>query len=585
VSNNPVSIKLHDLISAARAGKLADVIGREAELGRLVRALLRPTHHHVVLVADPGTGKTSLTEALAVRLARGNYGPLEPKIFRLDTEPIMGLLIGGDSLRSCLAALRQAAHQLGPAIIVVEDIQLLASDDPSRLELTLALLRALAPHPGIRLIVTTTTTAYHHIFQPDYSFNRSFDALELTAAGAAAAIRMVEQAVPRLEQTHHQRIAPEAVEQAVAFGARFGRGRSNPDAAIRLLEETGVKVSLDGRDHLTARDLQDVVSEREHLPIADLQSSDNGDLADLEPQLQRAVVGQLPAVRAIARTIVRSQLGLGDTTKPRGSFLLLGPSGVGKTETAKALTRIVYRNPSALVRLDMSEYGEPHAAVRLIGSPPGYVGYEEGGQLTGAVQREPYSLILLDEIEKAHPKLFDLFLQLLDDGRLTDSSGRTVDFTETTVLATSNAAAQEIAAAAAAGIDVHSPGFMQTTLMPILLRGFRPEFINRFDAILVYQPLGLPQLVALAQRELTRLGTRLERLGITFAVPDETLARLLVPGYNPLFGARPVKRLITTHFETPVADRLIRRELAGPITITGAEPWINGHWVGEGATR
>jgi ATP-dependent Clp protease ATP-binding subunit ClpB len=202
------------------------------------------------------------------------------------------------------------------------------------------------------------------------------------------------------------------------------------------------------------------------------------------------------------------------------------------------------------------------------------VGYEEGGQLTGAVSREPYSLILLDEIEKAHPKLFDLFLQLLDDGRLTDSGGQTVDFTETTVLATSNVGSHEIANAMAAGTNVHSGAFMTDTIMPLLLRTYRPEFINRFDAVLIYEALGEAQLVRLAQRELTRLAKRLERLGVSFDVPDATLAAFLRPMLNPLFGARPVKRMVAQHFETPIASQLIAGTLEGPITITGAEDWL-----------
>lgn len=580
--STPVALKLHDLISSARAGKLHDVAEREVELSRLVRILLRPTHHHVALIADPGMGKSSLIEALALRLHHGHYRPLQPKLYRLSTDPIMSLIVNGDSLRQCLAALSQAAAKLEVAVIVIEDIQLLAANDPTRLELMLALLQALAPHPGIRLVVTTTNTAYHRLFRDNYSFARTFDALELSTPTTEAITHMVDTRVPRLELENRQSITPEAVEQAIAFGDRFGRGRSNPDAAIRLLEEVCVKAGLEGRSRVDAHDVQDVVAEREHLPVADLETTERDNLATLEPELQTAVVGQAPAIRTIARTIARSQLGLGDATKPRGSFLLLGPSGVGKTETAKALTQLVYHNPSALVRLDMSEYSEPHAAIRLIGSPPGYIGYEEGGQLTGAVAREPYSLVLLDEIEKAHPKLFDLFLQLLDDGRLTDSQGATVDFTETMVLATSNTGAQEIAAAASAGIDIHSQAFLQNTLLPLLMRTYRPEFINRFDAILVYQPLSLDHMVSLAQRELTRLATRLERLGISFNVANETIAVMLAPTLNPLFGARPVKRLITTRFETPIADKLIKGELTGPLTITGVESWIGG--VGEAIT-
>jgi ATP-dependent Clp protease ATP-binding subunit ClpC len=575
----PVKIQLHDLISAARSGKLNDIVKRDQELSRLARVMLRPNNHHVAIAGEPGVGKTSLVEGLALKLHRGHFRPLKPIIYRLNPDPLMALLVNGDSVRTCLNALSEATKQLESAIIVIEDIHLLATDDPSRLELTMALLQAIASHSGIKLIVTTTADAYRQTFSGDYIFNRMFDELALTTPSEDEAKVMVEYAVPRLEAQNHQLIEDEAIAEAVKFGKRFGHGRALPDAAIRLLEETCVKVTLDAQSLVTAADIQDIVAERERIPTRDLETTQRDRLAGLEESLKLSVVGQPRPLQTIARTIAKSQLGLSDPSKPRGSFLLLGPSGVGKTETAKSLAKLVFDNPSALVRLDMSEYAEAHSGVRLIGSPPGYIGYEEGGQLTGAVAKEPYSIILLDEIEKAHVKLFDLFLQLLDDGRLTDSSGRTVDFTETLVLATSNAASEDIAYAHASGVDVHGPEFMNQTILPTLMRSFRPEFINRFDAILVYQPLGEAQLVALAQRELATLSQRLSAVGVTFDVTNETLADMLRPLANPLFGARPVKRLIATQFETPLATKLISRELVGPITITGMEPWLTPELV------
>jgi ATP-dependent Clp protease ATP-binding subunit ClpC len=572
--STPISIKMIDLISAARSGRLSDVVERDAEMSRLVRLFLRPTHHHAVLVAEPGTGKSSLIDALALRLSLGHYRPLEPKIYRLSTEPLASLMVQGDSLQPCITALTEAASKLGPSIIAIEDIQLLAADDPGRLELTLSLLQSLAALPHIRLVTSTTESAYRRVFSDDYLFNRLFYALTLTPPDTTSATRMVEQATPALERLNHQRIETAAIEEAVRFGHRFGHGRALPDAAIRLLEETCVKASLDGQDIVTPQDIKFVVSERERLPLADLDTDLKDQLVDLEPRLQQSVVGQTPAIRTIARHLAKAQIGLTAPNRPRGSFLLLGPSGVGKTETARALAKIIYSGSGALIRLDMSEYSEPHSAIRLTGSPPGYIGYEEGGQLTGAVMREPYSLVLLDEIEKAHAKLFDLFLQILDDGRLTDSQGRTVDFTETMIMATSNTGSYEISEAAAAGIDVSSPQFVQKTLLPILLQTYRPEFINRFDAILVYQPLSESHLVALAQRELTELTGRLSSVGITFNVADTVLLDMMRPDLNPLFGARPVKRLVVNRFETPLADLLIRRRITGPVVITGTESWL-----------
>jgi ATP-dependent Clp protease ATP-binding subunit ClpA len=571
----PVAIKLIDLTAKARTGRLGDAIERDSELARIVRLLMRPTRGHVALIGEPGSGKTQLTEALAYRRHRGRFGALTPNIYRLDTAPIMSLLINGDSLRGCLEAIAQATAKLANAIIIIEDIQLLATDDPGRLELTLALLESLTSHDGIKLIATTTPAAFQRTFSADYTFNRTFDSIELADPEPTAAERMVEHAITRLEAYHHLRITPEAIAASVEFGSRFKHNRALPDTAIRLIEEACVKASLEAAEHVTKATLQEVVAERERLPLADLDAARSPDLAGLEGKLQQAVVGQATAIRTIAHTIAKSQLGLGDSSRPRGSFLLLGPSGVGKTETAKAIASHVYANPKALVRLDMSEYGEAHAAIRLIGSPPGYVGYEEGGQLTGAIAREPFSLILLDEIEKAHPKVFDLFLQLLDDGRLTDSAGQTVDFTATTVLATSNVGSTEIAQAAAAGINVDSQDFMQSVLQPLLLSSYRPEFINRFDAVIPYHPLAETTLIALAQRELLRLGTRLQPLGVSFNVSDEILAARLRPLINPLFGARPVKRMIASCFETPIASRLIAGDLENPLVISGSESWLS----------
>jgi len=568
-----ISLKLYDLISAARAGKLTAAVERENELGRLARILLHPVRPHAVIVGEAGSGKTSLTETLALRLHAGHYRPLEAVMYRLTTEPVRQLLASGESVRDCLGALTAAAGRLPHAIVVVEDIQLLAAGDPVRLELTLAILQALAAHPGIRLVVTTTTQAYHQLLRDDYVFSRTFTALELTEPDTGTLFAMASQAVPRLSRLYHQTISAEAVEQAVTCGGRFGHGRANPDAAVRLLEETCVKLSLTGASSVTAADLEAVVAEHERLPLTGLSRQPRG-LANLDATLATSVLGQTAATAAIAASLARAQLGLTDPTRPRGSFLLLGPSGVGKTETAKALARHHFPNPNALIRLDMSEYAQEHAAVRLIGSPPGYVGYEAGGQLTGPVMREPYSLVLLDEIEKAHPKLFDLFLQLLDDGRLTDSAGHTVDFTNTIVLATSNTGAQLIAAAATAGADVTSPEFLHRELMPILLKTYRPEFINRFDAILVYRPLELSQLVALARRELAVLETRLSQHGLSFAITDEYLAMLLHAEANPLFGARPVKRLIAGRFEAPIAQALLHGRINSPQVITGAEAWL-----------
>lgn len=563
-----VSIRLQNL--TAKSNAFTHIVGREEEFKRLARILLKPTHHHAVIYGEPGVGKSSLINMLSLGIAEGALPQLPSKVYLLDTAPILSLFIAGDSLHSCFDALRAQMAQLQEAIVVVEDIQLLTADDPDRCELTMELLQTITAQPGIRLIVTTTVAAFQRTFRSNYSFNRTFASLELHTLERPVMTAVLNAAAKSMAVV----LNADALDLTMQFGQKYGHDRAMPDAALRLLEETVVKAAFDGHQTITAADVRATVSEREDIPSGSLTQDHSAHLTELAPRLNRAVIGQPAALNTVARTIINALLGLRDPSRPRGSFLLLGPSGVGKTETAKALVDIVYANPKALIRLDMSEYSEPHTALRLTGSPPGYVGYEEGGQLTKAVLDQPYSLVLLDEIEKAHPKLFDVFLQLLDDGRLTDSSGKTADFTETMLFATSNIGSVEIARAFQDGIDVTNPAFLQTTLMPLLLNHFRPEFINRFDGVLVYQPLSEQQLVELARRELCKLETRLAQLHISLSVPDHILGRLVHEQYNPLFGARPVKRLVSTYFEAPLAEQIAYGHLPRPAVITGSEPWL-----------
>lgn len=563
-----VSIKFLNLTSRAKNAK--PITGREAELRRLVQILLKPTHHHTAIIGEPGIGKSSLITMLSQAVADSAIPSLPNKVYELDISPVLNLLVAGDSVQSCYQAIRTSLANLPGAIVVIEDIQLLATNDPIRLEQTVSLLQMIADIPNIRLIVSMTKTAYDKVFQGDYTFNRLLTVLEIEELNQSTIEGILYQAFTTQGISADQK----TVETVIELTNRYNHGRSLPDIGIRLIEDVSVQAIFNNRKQITEDDIKLFIAEREKIPVSSLKNKGNAHLASLERNLNEHVIGQPKAIKVISRSIIKNELGLADKHRPRSSFLLLGPSGVGKTETAKALTSIVYDNPKALVRLDMSEYGESHSAVRLTGSPPGYVGYEEGGQLTGAVKRQPSSLVLLDEIEKAHTKLFDVFLQLLDDGRLTDSSGETIDFTHTMVLATSNIGSQEIVSAANQGIDISSQSFVTKSLMPILLSNFRPEFINRFDAILVYQPLAMPQLITLAKREITKLEQRLSSQQIKFNVPDRLIEQLLLADYNPLFGARPVKRLIANHFEMPIAERLIAGEVPAGTVVDGSEEWL-----------
>lgn len=570
-----VSIKFLNL--ASRAKNLRPVTGRESEIRRLVQILLKPKHHHAAIVGEPGVGKSSLVSMLAQAVADQVIPSLPSNIYELDTTPILNLLVSSDSIQTCYHAIRTNLASLPSAIIIIEDIQLLAVNDPIRLEQTVSLMQMIADIPNIRLVVTTTKTAHDKTFRGDYTFGRLLTPLEIEELGQ----EMIHSILGQAFVDQGVQADTKAISTIVELTGRYNHGRSLPDIGLRLIEDLSVEALFEDKASVTAEDVHQFIAKREKIPVSSLKNKGNSHLATLEDRLNQHVIGQSRSLKTISRSIIKNELGLADAHRPRSSFLLLGPSGVGKTETAKALTSIVYDNPKALVRLDMSEYSESHSAIRLTGSPPGYVGYEEGGQLTGAVQRQPSSLVLLDEIEKAHPKLFDVFLQLLDDGRLTDSSGVTVDFSHTMVLATSNIGSQEIVSAAEQGVDVSSQKFIATTLMPILLKDFRPEFINRFDAILVYRPLILPQLVSLASREISKLEQRLASQRIKLNIPEELIEKLLANDYNPLFGARPVKRLVANHFEMPIAERIISGEMAVGTVIDGSEEWLGNDFSSD----
>ncbi len=563
-----ISVNFKNLLTKDEV--LPEVIGRDKTIRQLVQIMYRPTNHHVAIIGEPGVGKSTLVSMLSTAVREGALPHLPSKMYELETSPIINLFISGENPRNFYEAMDEAIRGLDEAIIVIEDIQLLSVDDPSRLELARELFQTITKNPNVYLIVSTTETAYARTFRDDYIFGRIFSPLEVEQLDEPK----IKQIVENFATTQGVDIEESAIEATVELGGKYGRGRGLPDASLRLFEEALVKFAFENKQKITKSDIEEIISERERIPITGLNAQSGIDLANLEHNLNSRVVGQLPVMKTISRTIMNAELGLGDATRPRGSFLLLGPSGVGKTETAKTLSDLVYHDDKAMVRLDMSEYSEAHTAVRLTGAPPGYVGYEEGGQLTGAVDRQPNSLVLLDEIEKAHPKLFDMFLQLLDDGRLTDSKGKTVDFTHTMVLATSNIGSHEIVNAALAGADIADPEFLRDTLMPLLLQQFRPEFINRFDAVLVYQPLAVSQLINIAKRELQKLQGKLSSKGIKFQVTDKTLATLLQKDYNPLFGARPVKRLVAQRFELPIAEMIVTGQITGPIIIDGSEPWL-----------
>jgi len=381
-------------------------------------------------------------------------------------------------------------------------------------------------------------------------------------------LKILKAVAAKLTKHHGVAIDDQVIEASVDLSSRYVQDRFLPDKAIDILDEATSGAKVAGKAAITVEDLKTVLSQRTGIPITSLTAEESLQLLNLEEKLKTQVIGQDQAVRAVCDVIKRSRAGLKDPNRPIGSFLLLGPTGVGKTELAKALSRTVYGSEKVMVRLDMSEFTEAHTADKLIGAPPGYVGYEEGGQLTNPIRQHPYSLILLDELEKAHPKVFDVFLQVLEDGRLTDSQGHTADFKNTIIIMTSN-------------IDVGTiprslgGGGSRTALMKALSSYLRPEFLNRIDEIIVMNKLGVNEIKAIAKLQLNQVISRLKAKNITLTVPEAVLDKLAKLANVSEFGARPLKRLIQDKIEEPLAEQIISGKIKSGDTVQWSKEKIN----------
>ena len=365
--------------------------------------------------------------------------------------------------------------------------------------------------------------------------------------------KILEAVSIKLKKHHQVAIEPAALQAAIDLSSRYVQDRFLPDKAIDLLDEATSGAKIAGKLSVSVEDIKQILAQRTGIPITALTQEESLQLLDLDKQLKQQLIGQDQAVDAVCDVIKRSRAGLKDPNRPIGSFLLLGPTGVGKTELAKALARTVYKSEKAMVRLDMSEFTEAHTADKLIGAPPGYVGYEEGGQLTNPIRRRPYSLILMDELEKAHPKVFDVFLQVLEDGRLTDSQGHLADFKNTIIIMTSNI---DVAVLQGPSLKVD-----RTALMKTLSSYLRPEFLNRIDEIIIMNKLGLKEIKAIAKIQLNQVVNRLKVKGIILTVPEAALDKLAQGGDVAEFGARPLKRLIQDKIEEPLAEMIISGKL------------------------
>ena len=563
-----------NLTRAAANGELEPLIGRRAEIDAMIRVLGKKTKNNPLLIGEPGVGKSALAEGLAARIARGDVPPIlrDTQICALD----MAQMIAGSKYRGefeeRIKKVLSCVQEMGNVILFIDEMHTLigaGSSSEGGMDAANILKPALA-RGEVRVIGATTYKEYRKYVEKDAALARRFQRIDVREPDRDETLLILSGLRERYEDYHHVTIADDALTAAVELSARYVTDRCMPDKAIDLIDEAASMAKIAGWTQesgsvivIHAAEVAKVVAQWTGVPVERVGADDQQDILNLEKTLRRRIVGQDEAISSIARALRRSRAGLGDPTRPLGVFMLLGPSGVGKTELCKALSEALFGSEEALIRIDMSEYSEEATASRLIGSPPGYVGHGEGGQLTDAVLKRPYSVVLFDEIEKAHPKIFSLLLQLLDDGQLTDSVGRKVNFKNTIVVMTSNAGVSfdmEKRLGFASGAEAHDPG---KAILAQVKQTFRPEFLGRIDELIVMHSLTKEDGACIAALMLGRIAQQLGRQGIMLEYDDGVPALLAEEGVDAMSGARNLRRVIARRVEDPLSDLLLTGNHAG----------------------
>ena len=623
-----------DLTALAAAGELDPVIGRESELRRMIRILSRRTKNNPCLIGEPGVGKTAIVERLAQMIASDQV-PETLKGYRLLALDLSGMVAGTKyrgEFEERMKRVIQEAAQNPQLILFLDEIHTLIGAGGAEGSLDAAnILKPALSRGEIQLIGATTVEEYRKHIEKDAALERRFQPVLVEEPNEEDAEEILKGLRHCYEEYHGVTIQDEALTAAVQLSARYINDRFLPDKALDLLDEAASQVRMTFSDKytdstaeeigqleaeqlsavrekdftvvkelhqkiqelqerakhprrgrrpgakaktVTAETIAEVVSEWTRIPVKRLAESESVHLRHLESDLHKRVIGQEEAVSAVARAVRRSRVGLKDPNRPIGSFLFLGPTGVGKTELAKALAETVFGREDAMIRVDMSEYMEKHSVSKLIGSPPGYVGYEEGGQLSEKVRRSPYSLILFDEIEKAHPDVFHILLQVLDDGHITDAQGRKVNFKNTILIMTSNAGAERIMTPKHLGFSAEKSekadyAAMKNGVMEEVRHTFKPEFLNRIDEILVFHSLGEEDRKEILKLMLDSLSARiLETQNITMKFTGAAKAFLLQHGYEEKYGARPLRRALQTHIEDALTDEILSGKVKNGDTVT-----------------
>lgn len=629
-----------DLTQAAKNGEIDPVIGREKEIQRVIQILSRRTKNNPVLIGEPGVGKTAVAEGLALEIAKGNVPEIlkDKRVVSLDlTGMVAGAKYRGDFEERIKAAIDEVKKSKN-TILFIDELHTIVGAGAAEGSADAAnILKPSLARGDFQVIGATTLNEYRKYIEKDAALERRFQPVKVGEPTPEQAVQILKGLRDSYEAHHKVKITDEAINAAVTLSSRYIADRYLPDKAIDLIDEGASKVrlaSLTSPDNVkeledeiadyekekasaineqdferaarlrdeqkelqtklddakkkwqeqqkgnsgevTAEDIAKIVSEWTGIPVVQLTKEESERLLNMENVLHERVIGQSEAVTAIAKAIRRGRVGLKDPKRPVGSFIFLGPTGVGKTELCKALAEAMFSDENAMLRLDMSEYMEKHTVSKLIGSPPGYVGFEEGGQLTEKVRRKPYSVVLFDEIEKAHPDVFNMLLQILEDGRLTDSQGRTVDFKNTIIIMTSNVGARLITEKQSSlGFNSENENAEESEKKDIkelvtgeLRKVFRPEFLNRVDDIIVFNKLNKDEIKQIAVKMLKTLENRLDKMNIKISFTDNAISEIADKGFDENYGARPLRRAIQNEIEDPLSEQMLEGKVKDGAVVT-----------------
>ena len=629
-----------DLTQAAKNGEIDPVIGREKEIQRVIQILSRRTKNNPVLIGEPGVGKTAVAEGLALEIAKGNVPEIlkDKRVVSLDlTGMVAGAKYRGDFEERIKAAIDEVKKSKN-TILFIDELHTIVGAGAAEGSADAAnILKPSLARGDFQVIGATTLNEYRKYIEKDAALERRFQPVKVGEPTPEQAVQILKGLRDSYEAHHKVKITDEAINAAVTLSSRYIADRYLPDKAIDLIDEGASKVrlaSLTSPDNVkeledeiadyekekasaineqdferaarlrdeqkelqtklddakkkwqeqqkgnsgevTAEDIAKIVSEWTGIPVVQLTKEESERLLNMENVLHERVIGQSEAVTAIAKAIRRGRVGLKDPKRPVGSFIFLGPTGVGKTELCKALAEAMFGDENAMLRLDMSEYMEKHTVSKLIGSPPGYVGFEEGGQLTEKVRRKPYSVVLFDEIEKAHPDVFNMLLQILEDGRLNDSQGRTVDFKNTVIIMTSNVGARLITEKQSSlGFNSENENAEESEKKDIkelvtgeLRKVFRPEFLNRVDDIIVFNKLNKDEIKQIAVKMLKTLENRLDKMNIKISFTDNAISEIADKGFDENYGARPLRRAIQNEIEDPLSEQMLEGKVKDGAVVT-----------------